>query len=574
MIRLVLISIAILIAISAVDGRDLATSNIYNLKEVHAKEIIDKMGNEESVDYDGFTIIGDLDLSVLDLNAIKTTDQARESYPKFVKSPVNITNSDFLGQVKFENIVFSEPANFEGTTFHQNVSFNGSCFEKDAGFFRTEFNSPSFFKEVNFDACTDFHRAQFLENADFGHAQFGGDAEFYKVTFHNDVSFLGGQFDRDARFGQAQFNKTFFNDVRFINGVSLMGAKFYGNATFHDVQFSKEANFEKTEFFKEADFRNAWFEDYARFVRAQFGGVVGISNAKFDGEANFRNSKFTRKARFNKNIFDKETIFINCWFDESAEFEDNIFARDADFSGAQFRGDAEFLDDYFSRDAYFVDAQFKGKAKFQKDDFKADLFFWNASFEKKKLYLNKTKFDRMIVRWTDINESIIFIDATYLSLINDFKELGRIGDANDCYYEYREIKRKDAFGWTWAFETLQSIVCGYGVRPLRIVVWVGALIVLFGGIFFWCKGLEVPDAPSIRETISGGKARIADIISKISNSYSFQCLYFSTTVFIAAKSSEDFKPVGGCRYWVVLERILGWFFFGLFVATMTRTFLG
>ena len=98
-----------LIVLSVVDGAT-GTSKVVN-----ASEILAKIQNGEQIEYNGVTIIGDLDLSKLDLPTIhvnRTYIESIEGVPsevKVVASPLDITKSQINGNVTFNNGYFISP---------------------------------------------------------------------------------------------------------------------------------------------------------------------------------------------------------------------------------------------------------------------------------------------------------------------------------------------------------------------------------------------------------------------------------------------------------------------------------
>jgi hypothetical protein len=122
------------------------------LKEILASEILAKIKNRETVDYDSVIIKSDLDLSKLNLlkRHIDRTDLdvnslGLEENVAITTSIIKIVNSELHGISDFGEVLFEKEVDFSGSQFIGIADFRGSVF-----------NGP-----------TDFSRAQFSDNALF-----------------------------------------------------------------------------------------------------------------------------------------------------------------------------------------------------------------------------------------------------------------------------------------------------------------------------------------------------------------------------------------------------------------------
>ena len=85
--------------------------------------------------------------------------------------------------------------------------------------------------------------------------------------------------------------------------------------------------------------------------------------------------------------------------------------------------------------------------------------------------------------WDNIKNSLTCDEATYLDLINNFKDHGQFDDADDCYYLYRLEKMSQSNGYEFFWDMLSFITCGYGVRWINTLVF--SILILFSfGVFF------------------------------------------------------------------------------------------
>ena len=120
-------------------------------------------------------------------------------------------------------------------------------------------------------------------------------------------------------------------------------------------------------------------------------------------------------------------------------------------------GNSSFEDAEFNGNIEFGDARFENETSFYRILFKRPAYFENCSI--KSLNLTKAEYSRLHLRWDDI-ESLHFDEAAYLALIKNYNTLGWYGDANKCYYDYRNAVRKN---WMAASST------GFEARILKVL---------------------------------------------------------------------------------------------------------
>jgi hypothetical protein len=225
-------------------------------------------------------------------------------------------------------------------------------------------------------------------------------------------------------------------------------------------------NYERSEYRKRARIINTTYYDSSRFYFT-----------KFFNDADFRESKFKDESKFRRSEFWSNAYFANTYF-EDADFTRSIFKSDADFS----------------------------ESKFNEADFEGSKFL-------ESLNLNKAKYEKMYIRINDINK-LVFNETTYKSLIDNFKKIGFIEDANDCYYRFmieygyeklpglnqipklndkintmriniNDISTDPIERFLMSFYFLFSwILYGFGTKPLYTLIWSLILIFIFG-LFWW-----------------------------------------------------------------------------------------
>lgn len=262
------------------------------LTEVPASEILDKIQKGEPVKYDHVRVVGDLDLSKLDLpieHVDRTELQKQRDLKedvKIVNSFIHIADSTIQGALDFSNSTFSNFAMFRGVTFSSNAWFYGAIFNNEA----------------NFEGAT------FNKSARFSNATFSRDAVFHCATFDG-AGFDGVTFSMDAFFGGTTFSVAFFNGATFGSEARFQGATLR-NAWFRGATF-KNAWFYKTTFDRRTIFEGAVFGGSAIFRGATFEHVI-FNEAKFEGDVlTFRDATFNRAkdqedaCRKAKNVLEK-----------------------------------------------------------------------------------------------------------------------------------------------------------------------------------------------------------------------------------------------------------------------------
>jgi hypothetical protein len=184
-----------------------------------------------------------------------------------------------------------------------------------------------------------------------------------------------------------------------------------------------------------------------------------------------------------------------------------------------------------------------------------------------------------------------FDERTYLSLINNYDNLGWHNDANKCYYNYRNAVRRN---WlksraqpilikisniaNWFIDTTEMLLYGYGVRPLFTIIW-SSIIVLAFGIFFSKNNslLKLISEKCIIESKDKPDEAIINIIKRKSqiryfDPFLFSLLIFSSGFTIFIQPSVEYELQHHTR-WIIVERLLGTFFVALFLTSISKTYL-
>lgn len=523
-------------------------------KPINAGEILEKIKNGESVKYNNVSINGDLNLSNLDLSERRYkkygVDEKRIKYlseeKKIVESSIDIENSAIIGYIQFDNIIFNNSINFNDTVFSKDVFFRGTQFIDDSSFRNAKFSNNAYFEWAEFNGLADFQNAVFSMSTHFLEANFLGSTDFKKSSFNDfldmryaefrgPTNFAGDDFGRDAYFERAHFS----SDVDFRNSI------FYGFAAFWWSIFDKSVDFRGSKFYRDAYFLNS-----------QFKGESHFSDVLFHKFAEFRQSSFLEDAFFWNAIFEEKADFMEAKFEKNVDYEDAVFGLDASFDRSQFSSNRNCV-------ASFQNTSFRGNVSFAKASL-SPISNLRSSHFNGILNMTQAAFDRIDLKWENIKSNLICDESVYVSLINNFRILGRYHDADDCSYEYGIYRlRTSNFEWSWLIDVIAWITCGFGVRPLHTIVWCVSLIILFGIVYNRFSALRREDRKRHKPLFRSNNLRRR----RRKTSY-LDALYFSTMVFFVSLPPQDLRPEGQWRYVVLLEDILGWILMTLFVITL------
>jgi uncharacterized protein YjbI with pentapeptide repeats len=430
----------------------------------------------------------------------------------YIKGPINfsqpggqldkkftIRNSTFDGIISGKQMTFLEDVIFVNTSFNQGADFSDAEFIEIADFSRSDFK-----------AFADFSRANFKKDADFSRAKFNGSAEFRDSNFTN------------VSFASAKFSMGGFRDSKFNGPATYDCSEFRGVASFENAKFFNQLYFRNSHFYSISSFRNASFFGSANFLATHYHAYCNFMYPNFTRNANFISAIFNGPVDFREGKFNGIALFKNTTYDDNANFIHANFAENVDFSGSTFKDSADFINSTFLYNANFADTRFNN-ANFWGSTFEGDTDFSGSQFNEaffdgskflKNLSLKKAKYDKMFIRIQDVNK-LVFDEATYKSLIDNFKKIGFFEDANDCYYRFMveygyeklpglnqipklnnkiktmQINTEDVStdpidNIFLSFYYLFSwILYGFGTKPLYTLIWSLILMIFVFGPFWW-----------------------------------------------------------------------------------------
>ena len=393
------------------------------------------------------------------------------------------------------------------------------------------------------------------------------------------------------------------NEVMVVESpINITNSEIRGKLGFSNAIFQKQVNFEKSNFAGSALFSGSNFSGDADFWFTEFsGGYTCFSYAKFSGgNANFWCAEFSGGAAYfkyakfsggNANFWGAEFSggAADFWRSEfsggAAEFMGVEFSGDysdfseakfsggtADFRGAEFSGGAaDFSDAEIDRGAYFNYAQFNETADFTNSWFKEDVLFENTTF-RGELSLTRTRYNKLYLRWHNIEGGLAYDDTAYLSLLKNFKDLGYLEDYDSCYFDYRKDRRSQLLRsgelFSWGINLLLEWFYGYGTKPLNALSFSLGIISVFGA--FW-RLIGLGKAEEALDEYSLADAEHDSIL---------EVLAFSATVFLSGTRLFIEPPPlpkirGRSRSLIrgafIFERVLGALFSILFFLAISGT---
>jgi uncharacterized protein YjbI with pentapeptide repeats len=374
-------------------------------------------------------------------------------------------------------------ADFRDAEFVDKVTFRNTRFNGTADFRGAKFNGVADFSGAEFNGELDFTGATFKEPLRFDKIKFWGKANFAAVQFHHDAHFSETEFAGDADFSKAIFHAWgLFNRSHFKTRMTFEAAEFRGSANFTDVFFATDA-----------DFRTARFTTYGDFPRATFQGKALFSGAQFECKTIFREAQFLKEADFSDCRFTHPVTFSSATFSDMANFDRVVLLQFVDFSSAKFHGPFVLSPPNGSQ-ALAPEIRFESVILKDPDKIR----FSNISFEKitlmgtnlRGIHFENPKWPRK--GWLKSTRRAVVYDEIqkekpdpqklaqlYRDIRSNLSNAGTTADLGDLFYSEMEVRRTQPRGdrdSLYAFRrylspyTLLWLTCGYGRRPLRLVV--------------------------------------------------------------------------------------------------------
>lgn len=268
-----------------------------------------------------------------------------------------------------------------------------------------------------------------------------------------------------------------------MSNIKIANCQFEGSVDFFASKFIENIDFTGSRFNEGVLFREAWFCKNASFVE----------------------SEFHRSADFNGSRFQKSAIFWRSIFLDFADFEGVQFEEDAIFDGSRFNSYVDFSRSRFCGNARFPESEFWGYARLNSSYFNKLLYLDNArihimffddnTFKKDSISIKDSDFSKLKVHWKPLDSKLKYDEAAYLALVHNYNGLGWFSDADDCYYYYRTIRRKEHLGGLLlALDWVSLFFYGYGVRFYYPLAWLIGICVISAIVYIWGGQAQFPGA--------------------------------------------------------------------------------
>ncbi len=356
-----------------------------------------------------------------------------------------------------------------------------------------------------------------LSRDDFGRRIIASDIRINDSLINGDVNL-----DHSNLMGKIDLSGT-----TLCGNASFSHSRFASIALLRNASFLKHADFTWTEFMSWLDLSNAVFSQGAHFDHSEIYEFANLSFASFKGYVSFKDTVFSSYALLTGTRFDNDVNFYR------AEFH-----RETRFDGARFLGYANFNDSRFGDYAYFLGTDFQGPVS-----------------------LNHTRISDLMMDWSTIKGHLIYNEAAYHALMQKFWDSGDFEDYDDCYYQHQWQRQSyQPMGISKGIDILSGILCGYGVKPLRILaIWL--IVIIFFAMIYWRMGLVPRFINAERANPSKGKESMILALE--------DALHFSAMVFVTGPP-YGLPPAGRWRFLIVLEYVLGWLIMAFFLVVMAR----
>lgn len=444
----------------------------------------------ESLRITNSVIIGGLDFKELRRTAFDAlppeVQQKYDSHDKVVVIPIGIQidNSVFHedGEVKgedFRRVVFSEFASFSGSTFETGVSFDESLFQGQATFDGTIFKADASFEGATFDYPDDrttFDEAQFLERARFILATFNFGITFEHTQFKNRADFAAAAFKSFVRFDAAVFQEIVSFDRAQLGGQVIFDKNdfpanvFFTNINDNNTEVEKgeliftSVNFRGRAYFSDSRLKGIWFS-----FRPGHGVPSQFTMHRLGEDPN-------KPVIFEKYAAFRKLTCVNAGF-ASVEFHDF-----ADFSNARFDHYVNLANTTFEKGVNFYGTKFPTtETPLQADQANADPDKLTDG-----LILDDVQFQQPAnFEWQQIQDKVnTQTKETWRLLEDSFKRAGDLEGQNEAMYRRKLMEKNNGQFWQRAVNEVDFLFWGYGIRPLRLGIWLLAFYCFFTFIYW------------------------------------------------------------------------------------------
>jgi len=430
----------------------------------------------------------------------------------------------------FQEIIFAEEVNLDRVVFLGDISFDRSQFQGGLSLLDATFHGDLHLTSASIARHISCKRAAFHGSVDLSETRFDGSASFIEATFTGDYqSFARTHFEDSAYFERTHFaGDVDFRDAAFQRQISCKEARWEGALSFAGTRFYQRARFWQAHFGGNVDF------DASLTV-----GELGFENATFSRPASFRRAVFVRLARFVETDFDDQVTFAGSRFQRGAEFYATRFAAGVVFRSL-FAGDLDLR----QVETPFLDLRPPiGDPQYGL----ADTSFATGA----QVLLQEAHYGQLLLHWPHLAGCLAAADSSsledlapvYAGLRRQLEDRGLHAEADACRSEWWE-RYADSLPWVSPERcALQffGLSTRYGTSLQRLGLFTLICALLFTLLFRLLRPVAGDQPLSL-----------------------IDCAYLSFSTFLGRPSHH---PTGGIRILILVEGLLAWVCWGLFIAT-------
>ena len=405
--------------------------------------------------------------------------------------------------------------------------------------------------------------------------------------------------------------------------LNCLSTTFEGNARFLTVRVGSGAYFENAVFKKKAYFdsmkvtgtlffERAIFEGEARFVGVRVGLKATFRHATFRSETSLEVMDVVSDLLCDYATYEHDASFLGVQVGGATTFRGATFRKSADFDGmevrgglvcdrATFEGKAKFRGVKVNGEARFVGARFKdswllNRAHLATFRVENELAEWpsrdpSRQFQRKasRVDLRELTYDQIFVYWhpfLDLQDP--FDHQPYVQLERIMRNMGQDDEADSVFYRRRlragnriwhrlkkRFRSRESLGdlVRGTGDLFLRVVAGYGVRPLRTLVWITLIPIITWLFFYSSPGSVHPKSAQSLPCAELGSVTWADAFWVTLQAY----LPFELPVPLGLEPSDCFVRIPGTERVLLVRasdlagwtRIIGWILVPVAVAQFT-----
>jgi uncharacterized protein YjbI with pentapeptide repeats len=429
------------------------------------------------------------------------SDNTKNETAHWLTVPLLIKQSAVNDRLEIDSLGFACAVDLSGSTFESGTDIRSTTFGADVSAVAAVFKTGMEVLGTEFKSNAGFWRVKFMGNVEFirnmgRKSIFNGDADFRESVFSRHVNFLESVFTKRMDFRNAQFvTGVSFSDAR-LGAVGVMGPS---SGPFYGTEFGGFANFRNARFtslrFLRSVFRAGADFHGASGKRLQLHGVTVLGPLAFDDTGTIKELEL--KSFGGSMLVNGEAVFRRAQF-EQLTFVGTAFKNTVDFQGAAVRSDITFETVSFDGDLHFEDAKLPGtmpKSAGESDDHRQPQINLNNITINKGLYIDAKQFLVSSPWWAPWREDTPrFVkearddSRVWRELMRAFELAKNVELKNYAEYKLRVSEERGEKLRDEPVERTTSVVSrwfwGYGLRPLRVLVWLTIVVLVFAGIYW------------------------------------------------------------------------------------------